>query len=127
VKSSNVFNETCAGHHPCDFADRMSGRRSHGRFSVLCSPEGVLRVVRDIVFQGTINDQILALSREPGVLGETVSLQFPELAPFEARVLESTPVIVDGSVRHQLRLHQVRPDGTMPGSIGTDDRDSGNV
>ena len=106
----------------------MSGRRSHTRFSVLRSPAGVLRVVRDIVVQSTINEQIVALSRDPGVLGELVSLQFPDAEAFEARVVESTPVIVNGSVRHQLRLHQVRLGGSgevkidngIPGALPND-------
>ena len=85
--------------------------------------------MRDIVVQSTINEQIVALSREPGVLGELVSLQFLDTEPFHARVVESTPIIVDGSVRHQLRLHQVRAagsatdvelDNVVPGSLATE-------
>jgi hypothetical protein len=87
----------------------MSGRRSHARFAVLQSPVGVLRVLRDIDIQSSANGDIVAVSREPGVLGELVSVQFPA-HPGEilrARVLESQPVVRDGSVRHQLRLHHV--------------------
>ena len=87
----------------------MSGRRSHVRFAVLQSPLGVLRVLRDIVIQSSTEDQIVAVSREPGVLGELVSVQFPTRTPgvLRARVLESQPVVMDGTVRHQLRLRQV--------------------
>ena len=92
----------------------MSGRRSHTRFAMLRSPEGVLRVLRDVVIQSTTDEHIVAISREPGVLGESVSVQLSaqEGAAVPARVLESHPIVVDGSVRHQLRLHQVRPAAT---------------
>ena len=102
----------------------MSGRRSHTRFAVVRAPEGVLRVSRDVVVQSTANEQILALSHEPGVLGELVFLQLPEIGALHARVLESVPVMVDGSVRHQLRLHPVAaPDGGMsiPGGTPAND------
>ena len=87
----------------------MSGRRSHARFAVLQSPEGVLRVLRDIIVQSSTDDHIVALSREPGVLGELVSVEFPAEANgvVRARVHESQPIVVDGTVRHQLRLQHI--------------------
>jgi hypothetical protein len=87
----------------------MSGRRSHARFSVLRSPEGVLRVMREVVIQSATNDQIVAVSEQPGVLGELVSVKLAaqDRDGLQARVLESQPIVVDGNVRHQLRLHQV--------------------
>ena len=88
----------------------MSGRRSHTRFAMVPSPEGVLRVLRDVVIQNTSNEHIVAISREPGVLGESVSVQLSahDDSAVPARVLESHPIVVDGSVRHQLRLQNVR-------------------
>ena len=90
----------------------MSGRRSHVRFAVLQSPTGILRVLRDIDIQSSTNGRIVAVSREPGVLGELVSVQFPTQTSevLRARVLDSQPVVMDGSVRHQLRLHHVTDD-----------------
>ena len=87
----------------------MSGRRSHVRFAVLQSPQGMLRVLQDVVIQNTRPEHTIALSREPGVLGELVSVRFPHRddASVWARVLESQPIVVDGSVRHQLRLHHL--------------------
>jgi hypothetical protein len=86
----------------------MSGRRSHPRFEILRSPEGILRVIRDVVIQSTTPDHIVAISREPGVLGESVSVQLSahDDVSVSARVLESHPIVVDGNVRHQLRLHR---------------------
>jgi hypothetical protein len=87
----------------------MSGRRSHARYAVLQSPEGVLRVLKDVVIQRTVHDHTIALSREPGILGELVMVQFPtdNEAGVQALVQESQPVMVDGSLRHQLRLRHV--------------------
>jgi hypothetical protein len=85
----------------------MSGRRSHPRFTVLPPPEGVLRVRRDVTVQSTSPDDMVVVSRDPGVLGEVVSVQSVafEDEGITARVLESHLIVVDGSVRHQLRLH----------------------
>ena len=86
----------------------MSGRRGHARFAVLRSPEGVLRVLRDVVIQSSVHDQTIAVSSEPGILGEIVMVQSAlQDAGVPARVLESQPIVVDGGVRHQLRLHHV--------------------
>jgi hypothetical protein len=84
----------------------MSGRRSHQRFAVLASPEGILRVMGDVVVQSMTSEQIVLISSQPGVPGETVSVQSPDAveSAVTAHVLESEPVVVDGSVRHQLRL-----------------------
>ena len=89
------------------FEVHMSGRRSHARFAMLRSPEGVLRVVRDVVIQSTTNEHIVAISREPAVLGTSVSVQLSAHhdSAVPARVLESHPIVVDGHVRHRLRLH----------------------
>ena len=85
----------------------MSGRRSYARFDMLRSPEGVLRVLHDVVIQSKTDGHIVAISREPGVLGESVSVQLlaDDESELTAKILESQPIVVDGSVRHQLRLH----------------------
>jgi hypothetical protein len=69
----------------------------------------MLRVLQEVVIQTTRHDHTIALSREPGVLGELVTVQFPHRLDSNvwARVLDSQPVVVDGSVRHQLRLHHL--------------------
>ena len=87
----------------------MSGRRSHQRFAVLASPEGILRVMGDVVLESQTSEQIIVVSRQPGVPGETVSVQSPHESEtiVTAQVLESQPVVVDGSIRHQVRLQQL--------------------
>jgi hypothetical protein len=83
------------------------------------TPEGVLRVRTDVVLQSATREHVVILSADPGVLGELVSLQSPDTsdAGVLARVLESQLIVVDGTVKHQLRLHQM--DGTV--SPGLDD------
>lgn len=87
----------------------MSGRRSHQRFAVVASPEGILRVKGDVVVQSVTPEQIVLVSRQPGIPGETVSVQSPDAleSAVSAQVLDSQPIVIDGSVRHQLRLAQV--------------------
>jgi hypothetical protein len=100
----------------------MSGRRSHARFEMLQSPEGVLRVVRDVVIQSTTNEHIVAISAEPGVLGTSVSVQLSahDDSVVPACVLESQPIVIDGHVKHQLRLHHVRPAVPSPEGSSND-------
>ena len=89
----------------------MLGRRSHERFTLTQSAEGILRILRDVIVQRTTNTEWIAISGEPGVTGETLVLDFGSAevpARFTVRVLESRPVVVDGGVRHRLRLDQVR-------------------
>jgi hypothetical protein len=88
----------------------MSGRRSHVRYAVIQSPEGTFRVLRDILVQRKRAGEIIAVAQEPGVLGEAVSVAFPAAeggTPVRARVVESQPIIVDGSVRHRLTLQEL--------------------
>ena len=88
----------------------MSGRRSHQRFEVTPSSAGTLRVNRDVVVQRTANGELQVLSREPGVRNESMFVQFPDDDPGDAvrvRVIDSKPVVVEGAVRHLLRLHVI--------------------
>ena len=91
----------------------MSGRRSHARFSVLPSPEGVLRVLRDVVVRGATDEHLVVVGRQPGVRGERLSLHSPDDSETAvvAEVLDSHPVIVDGAVRYQLRLQPINSSG----------------
>jgi len=90
----------------------LSGRRSHVRFEVLQSPEGVLRVMRDVLVQSVGRHEVVAISREPGVLGEIVAFEVSVSAQepgsgMAVRVVESHPVVENGTVRHRLRLETV--------------------
>jgi hypothetical protein len=103
----------------------MLGRRSHERFTLTLSVEGMLRILRDVIVQRSTNNEWIAISREPGVTGETLVLDLGSAevpVRFTVRVLESRPVVVDGRVRHRLRLDQVRwtDDGVSDDGIARD-------
>ena len=96
----------------------MSGRRSYPRFNITPSPEGVLRVVRDVTVQRAERDEFLVVGRTAGVVGEVLTIELAEgegSINGRAQVVESVPVIVDGSVRHRLRLRRL-PE-TDPGAF----------
>lgn len=85
----------------------MSGRRSHARFAVTPAAEGVVRVPRDIHVQTNGGSDLVVVSPSPGVLGEHLTLELFEAGPssiVRVQVVESRPVVVDGVVRHRLRL-----------------------
>lgn len=83
----------------------MSGRRSHTRFAVNPVVEGIVRVLRDVTVQQNGDGELTVISREPGVLAERMALEFAEpAAALRVEVAESRPLIMDGAVRHRLRL-----------------------
>jgi hypothetical protein len=87
----------------------MSGRRSYPRFDITPSSEGVLRVLHDVVVQRSNEEDLLVIGREAGVVGDVMTLEIadPGTTGAEVQVLESLPVIVDGTVRHSLRLRRI--------------------
>ena len=86
----------------------MSGRRSHVRFEVIPTSEGVLRLLRDVLVVSLEEAEAVVLSREPAVVGETLMLEIAgeQTSGGQATVVECRPVIVDGTVRHRLRLQR---------------------
>jgi hypothetical protein len=85
----------------------MSGRRSHPRFAVANPWSGAIRILRDVVIDRTERDELLAVSNAAAVVGEVLSLDLlgggHNLA-IKVRVIDSRPVIIDGTVRHRVRL-----------------------
>lgn len=83
----------------------MSLRRRSSRLE-LQSTGGVLRVWRDVIGRRTDTGEYLVISNEAGVKGEqhTIYLASSSQQPILVRVLDSRPTIVDGLMRHQLRL-----------------------
>ena len=85
----------------------MSGRRSHPRFAVATPWDGTMRVLREIVVDRGGPDELLAISQAPGIPGEDMSLGLVgggASLDLRVRVLESRPVIIQGAVRHRIRL-----------------------
>jgi hypothetical protein len=74
--------------------------------------DGVLRIFPDVVVQQSDRDEWIALSREAAVTGETLVLdvvltdvEVGEMRQrFPVYVIDSQPVIVNGDVRHRIRL-----------------------
>ena len=83
----------------------MSLRRRNSR-SEVGNAGGILRLWRDVIGYRTPAGEYLVISSEAGVKGEHHSIyRASEVEqPIPVRVLDSRPTIVDGSVRHQLRL-----------------------
>jgi hypothetical protein len=86
----------------------MFGRRSHARLSLTTAWEGVLRVLRDVmVVQRAGRGEFVAISREPAVVGEALTLDLTAddtEVSVPVRVQDTRPVMVDGAVRHRLVL-----------------------
>ena len=86
--------------------------------------DGVVRVLRDVVLDRTSQDELLAVSHAPGVSGETMTLDLIGggiALAIKVTVLESRPVIVNGAVRHRLRLalHRRRRSSRTHGRVWT--------
>jgi hypothetical protein len=85
----------------------MSGRRSHPRFAVATPWDGAVRILRDVVVNRTADDELLAISNTAAVVGEMQTLELMGggyTAMVRVRVLDSRPIIIDGTVRHRIRL-----------------------
>ncbi len=88
----------------------MFGRRSYARFSIEPSGHGVLRVLRDVIVQEIGNDELIVIGREGAAVGESMTLELATASggpPRSVRVVESRPLVIDGALRHRLRLQRV--------------------
>ena len=93
----------------------MAGRRSHPRFAVATPWDGSMRVLKDVVLHRTDNDELLAVSRTAGIVGEEMTLDDMGAGSslgLRVKVVESRPVIVDGAVCHRMRLALLNADAT---------------
>ena len=85
----------------------MSGRRSHPRYAVATPWDGAMRVLRDVLVQRTEHDELHAVSHVAGMAGEEMTLDLMAEGTtlgLKVRVIDSRPVMVEGAVRHRLRL-----------------------
>jgi hypothetical protein len=85
----------------------MRARRRDRRFILSVPWEGVLRLPVDVVIESYTDREVLVLSTIPAHRDEVLTLDSIDSAPGDARrvrVEESVPVLVDGTVRHRLRL-----------------------
>ena len=94
----------------------MSGRRSHPRFAVATPWDGAMRVLRDVVVDRVSQAELLVISQAPAIAGELMSLDLVGAGTtleLRVKVLESRPVIIEGTVRHRIRLHMIQPDAEL--------------
>jgi hypothetical protein len=85
----------------------MSGRRSHPRFAVATPWDGAMRVLRDVVILRSESDELHAVSHVPGISGEEMTLDLigaGETLGLKVKVIDSRPMMVEGAVRHRIRL-----------------------
>jgi len=84
----------------------MSGRRNQSRVNFVNS-SGVLRVSRDVAVEEIVDDVFVAVSDEPGIVGDLLTIacsvnQVPETVTVV--VTASRPRMVNGVVKHELKL-----------------------
>jgi len=85
----------------------MSGRRSHQRYVVSEPWDGAMRVLRDVVLHRTEANELQAYSHAPAIIGEEMTLDVMGAGAsvgLKVKVVESRPVMIDGAVRHRVRL-----------------------
>jgi len=73
-----------------------------------------MRILRDVVVDRTSRDELMAVCQVPGVLGETMTMDLMGggiTLGLRVTVLESRPVVIDGAVRHRLRLGMIPSTG----------------
>ena len=93
----------------------MFDRRRDKRYRLTEPASGVVRMFRDVIVRRQGDEEWIAISREAGVTGETMLLDVAEHEDSDLGrriavcVIESRPVIVDGEMRHRLRLHASEP------------------
>jgi hypothetical protein len=87
---------------------RVSGRRRHSRFVTLAAWNGRMRIGRDVSIAAAHSGGELAVDSDvPAMVDEefTLGLFGPDgRVDVRVKVIDSNPQIVDGLVRHRLRL-----------------------
>jgi len=102
----------------------MSGRRRHERFQPAQPWDGSLRMMRDVIVQEEA-DGLVTIGQAPAAIGEELTLDLAgagQLVTCRVRVRESRPVILEGRVRHRMRLEVLershRPEAVVESARG---------
>ena len=85
----------------------MRDRRAEERVTFTESTYGVVRGFCDVVVQRNGETEWIAISRQPAAAGETLILDIDEGGRpqhLAVCVVESRPVILEGDMRHRIRL-----------------------
>ena len=106
-----------------DYEVEMCARRSNPRFLVDSPWDGAMQVLREVVINRVYEgerEEFIAVSTAPAVIGEVMSLDLMtggSNVALSVRVLGSQPVMVNGNVRHEIRLG-VESAAVMPAAGG---------
>ena len=84
----------------------MRRRRRDPRYLLTSPWEGTLRIPGEVVIErrDDDHDELWVLSSAPAHCEELLTLDVSGPETLTVRVVESRPVLVDGSMRHRLRL-----------------------
>jgi hypothetical protein len=98
----------------------MTGRRRNARFEI-ANAEGVLRLFTDVSVSRGGAREFVAVGDYMGWPGEFVTIHIAGAGDFPARVIDSRPVIINGSMLHRVRLepkirdHSLAAGDAVPG------------
>lgn len=70
---------------------------------------GAMRIAKDVAVHPA-GEGLAVVSTTPGVVGEELTLELvsgDEAAELKVMVVDSRPIVIDGAVRHRLRLRTV--------------------
>jgi hypothetical protein len=76
-----------------------------------------MRVLRDVVLQRTERDELHAVSQVAGMAGEEMSLDLMGAGAtlgLRVKVIDSRPMVIEGAVRHRIRLAVVKAKAESP-------------
>ena len=90
----------------------MTDRRLDRRFRLIEPSEGNATFFLDVIVEPSGTDEWIAISREPAQVGESLMLDIMIGEPGDREwreqiavwVIDSRPVILDGDLRHRIRL-----------------------
>ncbi len=69
-----------------------------------------MRVLRDVILHRNGPEELLAVSQTPGLVGEEMTLDViggGSSVGLRVKVVDSRPVMVDGAVRHRIKLEML--------------------
>jgi hypothetical protein len=85
----------------------MLGRRRNERFRFIEPAAAAVDLFYDVIVKWNADNEWIAVSREPAFPGEVLVLDVDDgerRNQLTVHVIESSPVIVDGDMRHRIRL-----------------------
>ena len=104
--------------------ENRHGRRSHRRVSIVPPATGLLRILRAVDVEAENSSEFLVISRVPGVKGEELAIEVGDSTRthlLRAHVTDSRIAVIDGDLRHRLRVRVTTPRRTAAHTAVMDD------